>query len=313
MSVVNEKLGDLLRLERERRGFKLDKISAELKIPESNLRAIELGDPTTLPSELYFRLFAKSYAEYLGIDYARTLDAIRVELGEFDEPATPTPRDTKKGKAAKPEPRKEPPPDEHKEAAAAGPLRKLYIVGAVIIFAFIAFVVVYLIFLRKTNSAGHDQGDTSGETQSRAIAGKTGGENPAESYNWNVPELTEPDSLVLTLTARESSWATVLADGDTALYQNLNPGRVYRVAAKYRLVTSVGVPRFVTVTLNGKPAFLADPESGRISRVEVNQVNRERFAEPRVAARPTRTPTVSLSPDTGTAEDDSAAGSPENR
>jgi cytoskeletal protein RodZ len=62
MKEIYKKLGELLALERQRRGLDLEEIAGELKIPEGTLQAIEQGDPSPLPSELYFKLFAKSYS-----------------------------------------------------------------------------------------------------------------------------------------------------------------------------------------------------------------------------------------------------------
>jgi hypothetical protein len=79
--------------------------------------------------------------------------------------------------------------------------------------------------------------------------------------------------MTLVLMARTESWATVLADGDTAIYRTLTPGRRYEVTAKYRLRVSIGVPSALTIELNGQQVNLRDPSSGRISGVEIDQVN----------------------------------------
>lgn len=290
MSETNKRLGDLLRLERERRGLKLDKISGDLKIPETTLRAIEDGDPSPLPSELYFKLFAKSYAEHLGIDYTRTLEAMREELGETEPPDTDAPQVAKQPqKQAAPAKKKAAAPDREK-SENSHLMKRLVIVGGVIIAGFVVFVAVYFLFLRGTTPHHTENAAENTTAQPAAPAGESGSQSLAEQYNWGTPVIPEQDSLILTLTAREASWTTVLADGDTALYQNLNPARVYRVAARYRLLVSIGVPRFVEVKLNDAPAFLADAESGRISRVEINQVNRGQFAAPPTATQPTERP-----------------------
>jgi hypothetical protein len=101
------------------------------------------------------------------------------------------------------------------------------------------------------------------------------------AYNWNVPVYQPPDSIRLTLVPREESWATVYSDGTQALYKTITPGRPYEVAAKYRMVVSIGIPRVVDVRLDGQPAFLADPETGRVNRVHIDQTNRDQFFAPR--------------------------------
>lgn len=307
MSELNKKLGDLLRLERERRGLKLDKISGELKIPEATLRALEDGDPSAMPSELYFKLFAKSYAEHLGIDYTRTLEAMREELGILETPEPVAVAGTKKPEAAKAPSKKRPPEDEG-ERDNSRMLKRLSWLGGSILGAFVVFVAIYFFFLRDSSP---QTGAVDESQPGQTVEHEGEGGNLAERYNWETPAIRESDSLVLTLSAREPSWATVLADGDTALYQRLNPARDYRIAAKYRLLVSIGVPRFVEAKLNDKPAFLADAESGRISRVEINQVNREKFAAPPQAERPTRVSAIEASPDT-TADSGSATQGVEN-
>ena len=96
-------------------------------------------------------------------------------------------------------------------------------------------------------------------------------------YDWNVPVYQEPSPLSLKLTPEKESWVTVIADGDTALFRTLRPGNVYHSEAKYRMVISIGDPSAVQVQLNGQPADLRDPKSGRISRVLVDQLNVRSF------------------------------------
>ena len=82
MSEINVKLGELIKLERERRNINPEDFSTQLKISIANLESIESGDAKQLPSDLYFNLFAKSCCEALGIDFVRTTDAIKMELAE---------------------------------------------------------------------------------------------------------------------------------------------------------------------------------------------------------------------------------------
>ena len=87
MTGLYVKIGKLLQMERTRQDVKLDDLAAELKISLANLEAIENGDSTSLPSALYFKLFAKSYAEALGIDYEATVEAIEQDMTSSEQPA----------------------------------------------------------------------------------------------------------------------------------------------------------------------------------------------------------------------------------
>jgi len=60
MSELENKLGALLKLERERLQIDLTELSEELRITEANLINIEKGEVEKLPSKIYFGLFAKS-------------------------------------------------------------------------------------------------------------------------------------------------------------------------------------------------------------------------------------------------------------
>jgi transcriptional regulator with XRE-family HTH domain len=291
MSELHTKLGELLQLERERQKVSLEDVSAELKIPESTLLQIEAGDLEALPAELYFKLFAKSYAEYLGIDYAKTVEAIREEIGEEIEPveesaATQPPSAKTARKVRKAEPEKTRMPG---DADLRSVLRKGGILGGVIVGAFVILIAVYQLFIKA--DAGQDA-DSQQPTATAGVDDQSTDEAAntlAAGYDWNVPEYEPPDSIRIAFKAREQSWATVVADGDTALYRNLVPGRNYEIAAQYRLVVSVGVPRLVDVSLDGRPADLSSA-TGRISRVEIDQTNRNLFGvdreDPTPAAQP---------------------------
>jgi transcriptional regulator with XRE-family HTH domain len=280
MSELHTKFGDLLKLERERQELSLEAVSGELKIPESTLGHIENGEADSLPSELYFKLFSKSYAEFLGIDFTKTLEAIQEEIGIPLEPSLNGEARPTKAKAegeASDEPQE--PADEEKDLKAT--LKRVGILAGVIIGGFIVLLVGYKLLF--SSDSGSDLSGAGESGQAEASSGNKGGQGSDQAtaaFDWNVPDYHPADSIVMILAPRDASWATVLADGDTAIYQTLTPGRRYLATAKYRLLVSIGVPRVVDVELDGQPAYLASAESGRISRVEIDQTNRDQFNSP---------------------------------
>ncbi len=293
MSELQKKFGALLQMERERRGLALADLSSELKISESNLQSIEEGDPSGMPAELYYQLFAKSYAEFLGIDYAKTIEAIKEDLGELEqEPEIGT-----KTTGTKAEGDKTDKEETVENTESRRFFKRLIILGVIIIVAFAGFLAIYKLFLEgkdEENSDFSDKALTTGQQDTPTEA-----DTALAKYVWGTPETGRPDSLTLSLTAREQSWATVLADGDTVLYQTLTPWREYVVGAQYRLLVSIGIPRVVETKLNGELLYLASAETGRISRVEINQVNKDEFSRTppeRPQATPKTAPTVSEKP-----------------
>lgn len=278
MNELYKKLGLLLKLERERKNLDLEKISQELKISEQHLEAIEAGEPEDLPAQLYYNLFAKSYAELLGIDFNRTIEAIRVDIGEpleeeesaEEEEAEPAEKSAKKAKAPK-----KGKPEEEKEPS---PYRWLFTILYAVAGVFIIFVAVYLIWFHESPSESSMEVLPGAADHSPSAVDTTEAANAEYArYNWATPAYQAPGPIKLRLTAREESWATVIADGDTVIFRTLVPYRQYGADAKYRMVISIAHPVVVDVTLNGQKVDLRDPETRRISRVGIDQANVNEF------------------------------------
>ncbi len=302
MSEVYKKLGNLLKLERERQNIELGKVSEELKITEANLQSVEDGDETTLPSDLYYKLFAKSYAEMLGIDYTRTLDAIKEDLGEEvagddspdGDPESPKPSGKTSSKKSKKKRSEKASSDEDlegsEEAEDESDPQTTIMKKAMNAFIVICALSIIALAVQQLFFAENDSGSQS---EAPAVVSRevpddpTTGDDDSDlaSFNWDVPDRGAPSPLSLKIVAREESWATILADGDTVVFRNLVPWREYSLQANFRLVVSIAHPGVVDVTLNDRKDDLRDTESRRISRVEINQVNMADFPEP---TEPTR-------------------------
>ncbi|HUV31140.1 MAG TPA: helix-turn-helix domain-containing protein [Acidobacteriota bacterium] len=313
MSELHTKLGRLLQLERQRQEIDLNDLSDELKISIHNLEAIESGDVAGLPSDLYFNLFAKSYAERLGIDYTRTVEAITMDLKESPagsdeaaEAATDSAADGEVNAADQAE-------VAAAEAGSAFGKRVIaMVVAAIVVLA--AFLVVYEVFLKspamegeRTTASDNAPGSASEDDSPGSVAAAY------TRYEWNVPAYEKPTGLTLTLTARDESWATVVADGDTVVYRNLVPWREYQLEAKYRFLVSVGIPSRVETKLNGQVVNLRDPETGRISRSEINQTNAASILTRPIAAPEAVRPPMRRQDAVRTQEADSTGASPEQR
>ena len=273
MNELYARFGELLKLERERRGMALSTVSSELKVPEDTLLKIESGQADSLPPGPYLALFSKSYAEFLGIDYSKTIEAIREELGESLEPATPenTQRDEAPDKPEKPVP-------DHRTADIRTPRKKTGLVmgGGVVVIAIL--IVIYLVFLGgKRDRSSRNEGIYPGADSANTWHDSTDDQSALQGFGDDSAEFSDSDSLKLTITAHDGSWATVLADDDTALFQMLTPERPYNVSAGERLVVTIGVPGVVDVLLDGYPANLVDATTGDISRVLIDHDGRDQF------------------------------------
>ena len=263
MNEIYIKLGELLLHDRQQKGISLEDLSTRLKISEENLKSIERGDTKAVASELYFNLFAKSYCEALGIDYSRTIEAMKAEREE-----KPAESKTAKGKSETGE------SDGNYEKTEAVRVKKLVVIFGAIVVGFALFITAYKIYWEQPITS--DEQGRSNETGEQ----RSSGDAELASFDWDVPKYTPAKPLRLKLTPRGESWATILADGDTVIFRNLVPGRTYEAEAQFRLLVSVGVPRSVDVELNDQTVTLADPETRRISRVYIDQMNLEQYLNP---------------------------------
>lgn len=87
-----EALGKALKQAREARGLSLEQVEAQTKIRKLHLKCIEAGEPLPSLDMVYYRLFAKTYAEYLGLDGNKLL-AEYMRHPEADTVQQPVPRE----------------------------------------------------------------------------------------------------------------------------------------------------------------------------------------------------------------------------
>ncbi len=78
----NGSLGEMLRRAREHRGFTLERIARETKIPQRHLEALEHDNLTAIPSGFYRRAELRTYAQAIGLDQ-------RLALAELESALTP--------------------------------------------------------------------------------------------------------------------------------------------------------------------------------------------------------------------------------
>src|SRR5690349_15456798 len=79
-------VGDILRAERQRRGWTLADAEIYLKIRRSMLEANEQGRFELLPGRAYALAFARTYAEFLGLNTEDIVARCRTELRLAGEP-----------------------------------------------------------------------------------------------------------------------------------------------------------------------------------------------------------------------------------
>jgi cytoskeletal protein RodZ len=76
-------VGERLRSAREEKGFSLEDIAGETRIPLRHLESLEAGDWERLPAPTYTIGFAKNYAGAVGLDRAENGEQLRSEMGGY--------------------------------------------------------------------------------------------------------------------------------------------------------------------------------------------------------------------------------------
>lgn len=77
-------VGDQLRAAREKKGLTLDQVSAQTRISDTYLAAIEAGDFDALPGRTYALGFSRTYAKAMGLNHADVAQLVREEMGYAD-------------------------------------------------------------------------------------------------------------------------------------------------------------------------------------------------------------------------------------
>jgi len=85
-----ETVGQDLRAARQRRGDDLATVSKALKIRKDHLEALEEDRIENLPGRAYAVGFARTYADYLGLDAGQTVERFKSQIAGRTDDATPT-------------------------------------------------------------------------------------------------------------------------------------------------------------------------------------------------------------------------------
>src|ERR1700741_208059 len=85
-----ETVGQDLRAARLRRGDDLATVSKALKIRKDHLEALEEDGLESLPGRTYAVGFVRTYADYLGLDAAQSVERFKAQIAGRSDEAAPT-------------------------------------------------------------------------------------------------------------------------------------------------------------------------------------------------------------------------------
>lgn len=287
-----EEIGRRLRTARETRGLSLTMAEEETKIRKKYLEALETGDRTDLPDEVYVKGFIRTYGNYLGVDgeslveeykrAQRTEDTAAGGRPQSRPPATVAAarsggrpaggnrRPVRAARATKPGP-----------AMAWGVGLAVAAAGMALLFVLwwpggapapdpgkqappvtappVATPPVTPVPVTPTSP-----GTPPPEELTRVEVGAAVNTGPSGPY---MPVTVSPGPISLTLTFRDRAWVGVEADGKQVVQGIFQPGQAEKFSGTEKLVVTVGWVEVVDFTVNGKALGAVAREPQR--RVEI--------------------------------------------
>lgn len=227
--------GESLRRERELRGISLHEIAEATKISVRFLQALEQDRLDVLPGGSFPRAFVKQYARHLGLDpekVAAEFQYLHTEAVPEEPPAA--------------RPRRSPTP------------------GALFLAGLVVAAVVLVIAYRRSGPEPPARGTQTHATPAPAVLPSDRVYPPPFPAPAATPTPAR-EGLVLTLTAQQSCWVQVRADGETVINRVLNEGETETLAAEGELVLSVGNAGGLVFRVNDLPGVSLG-KSGEVRR-----------------------------------------------
>lgn len=256
-----QKIGEILANARQEQKKNLTDVAETTKIMAKYLEAVEAGNPAKLPSEAYFTLFARSYAQYLGID-PKIFDEFRNAVAE----------PTAEGAASPPleaVPVKPPVAPAQKQSSGLG------IVALVVILIVVVGGGGYFAYKYWQGRPSTLSGvGTETTAPSENSAGAPEDQNAPDSGT-SYPAYKTPENLILGMEVRQNQKGLVVIDGDTVLNREIIAGETQQWEARYRYQLAFAIPGGVDLTLNGVKLLMFPDHPG--VTWEINQANYKRY------------------------------------
>ncbi|HSG99784.1 MAG TPA: RodZ domain-containing protein [candidate division Zixibacteria bacterium] len=290
----NARVGAALREAREARGLSWSELAEECKLQERFLQALEEGHTDYLPAHIYFRMFARLYADTLGLDPDALLGRLYPEApppeyshstGQavlLHEDGTPVTRGRRPAielaTASRPAPSWTPPPTRPAQAAPGGSALGLTLARALggrsrLIGRTIAGIaaVAALFFVGKytvlSNGLAQDGANPMGPGEATEEL------KSEESLKGLEIAPYERGELELTARATGRTRLVVVADGDTVFSRSLQAGEALTWKSNYRFEIEVADQSLVEFFIGGQKLKPAPEAEGSVTAFEVNQLN----------------------------------------
>lgn len=252
-------IGETLRKKRIELGRDVPGMAEETKIFEKYLEAIENGDLREFPSLVYYKLFAGSYAKELGLDP----ESLFAQEAEFEESIRTN------GIPANNSPSPDVSAADNRTGGKKSKFKNIFWFLGIVLLGGVAIAII-LIKGRDSQElkqppvnepavAQQEEDEAIPAFDTMAIDSGLLGNLPVQGMRLNI-------------TVKETCWMVVVADGDTLVFGNLNPGTSHDFRAINGFNISAGNPHGLEIRLND--TLLRPLSSGGLP-VKDLQINRD--------------------------------------
>lgn len=229
-------LGDILRAEREKQGASFKDVEKATSIRALYIQAIEEGNYSILPGEVYLKGFIRNYANFLGLNGQEMVDLYRQsQQPEPVAPAEPAKKERKK-----------------REKGDSGSGSKKWLIAAVVVLLLGGAAGLALFSL---NSPAPIAPPPTPQTQSRQPLQPTppAPATPQTPQGTQAPAPPAARAVVIGAKYTEPAWTLVTADGKTVYEGIPKVGETFTWSADRSITIRLGNARGVDITYNGQP------------------------------------------------------------
>jgi len=255
-------VGERLRAAREEKGFSLEDIAGETRIPLRHLESLEVADWARLPAPTYTIGFARNYAGAVGLDRAEIAEQLRAEMGGFRNDSSTV---------------------EHFEPAdPARAMPKWLVLSAIA--AILGIVLVFTWISNRSVSEEPTQAANEAPAQ----------QAPAPAQATPPAQQAAPQGPVV-LTASAPAWVRVSDQGKTLFEGVLQPGQTYQVPPTATApMLRAGAPEALRITVGTAVAPPVGPAGQVTSNVSLLPADLMRGPQPNGPQQPAQPPQNSL-------------------
>ena len=244
-------VGQRLRAAREEKGYSLEDVASETRIPLRHLESLEASDWERLPAPTYTIGFAKSYASAVGLDRADIGEQLRGEMGGFRNETSTV--------------------ESYEPADPTRAMPRWLVIGAIA-----AIIVAVLLFSWIRNRSLSEEPPTAAPAATEAPV------TPQQQPRQAPPAAAAQGPVVLTATA--PAWVRISDQGKTLFEGMMQAGQTYQVpptAAAPEL--RAGAPEALRITVGQSVAPAVGPAGQVVDHVSLQPadlMNPSRTAAP---------------------------------